>query len=147
MGGWAANFWDNRKCPWLPSLSIKVSSTQILAQINSQECIGHIKQHFMTTSPVIYVTNVIQNSVKCCMKNWMHFDLTTCYLVDYNPELLLRSSKLGKGYTIWKEGNVLLNDARNTFYWWLCCIWPMVKDRSEKKPTAVTFWLAARGLL
>ena len=29
-----------------------VSSTQIMAQIQSQECIGHIKQHFMTTSLV-----------------------------------------------------------------------------------------------
>ena len=44
------------------------SSTQTLTQIISQEFMGHLKQHFMT-SPVTYVTNGIQDLVKCCMKN------------------------------------------------------------------------------
>ena len=34
-----------------------VTSIQIPPQIKSQEFISHIKQHFMTTSPVTYVTN------------------------------------------------------------------------------------------
>ena len=38
-----------------------VSSTQTLAQIKSQEIIDHIKQHFMTASPLTYVTNDIQD--------------------------------------------------------------------------------------
>ena len=46
--------------------------------IKSQECICHIKQHVMTTSPVTYVTNSIQDFMK--------------------------------------EGNILFNDALNTFY-------------------------------
>ena len=56
--GWVANFWNNRKCPWLPIsapnislttyfLNIMVSTTQTLSQMKSQECIGHIKQHFI----------------------------------------------------------------------------------------------------
>ena len=67
---WAAHFWGNRKCPWQPSpaqrnvmlflslptylSNIMVSITQTLAKIKSQECIGCIKQHFMTTSPVSF---------------------------------------------------------------------------------------------
>ena len=38
--------------------------------LQSPECIGHIK-HFMT----MYVTNSIQDFVKCCIKNWVHLDL------------------------------------------------------------------------
>ena len=37
-----------------------VSSTQTLAQIKSQEFIGLIKQHFMPTSPVTFVTNAFK---------------------------------------------------------------------------------------
>ena len=44
-----------------------ISSRQILAQIKLQECIGHIKLHFMTTSPVTYVINGIQDVVKYCI--------------------------------------------------------------------------------
>ena len=51
--------------------NIMVFSTQTLAQIKSQEFIGYIKPHFMTTSPVTYVTNGIQDFVKC----WVNFDL------------------------------------------------------------------------
>ena len=47
-----------------PIIQISVSSRQTLAQIKSQEFSGHIKQHFMTTSPVAYVTNSIQDFVK-----------------------------------------------------------------------------------
>ena len=49
-----------------------VSTTQTQTQVKSQEIYGHIKQHFMTTSPLTYVTKAIQ---KCCIKNWMHLDL------------------------------------------------------------------------
>ena len=52
-----------------------VSSTQTLAQIKSAEFIGHINQHFMTTSPLTYVTNGIQDFVKCSIKGWVHLDL------------------------------------------------------------------------
>ena len=86
-------------------LNIIVSTTQTLSEIKSQEIIGHIKQHFMTTSPLTYVTNDIQDFVKILYKSWVHLDLradnmlygglhppaphvttyepTTCYLVDY----------------------------------------------------------------
>ena len=39
-----------------------------------------------------------------------------------------------------KEGNVLVNDALNTFYVWLYCVRHMVKDHSDrkKKPTVAT---------
>ena len=39
-----------------------------------QECIAHLKQHFLT-SLLTYVTNGIQDFVKCCMKSWLHIDL------------------------------------------------------------------------
>ena len=52
-----------------------VSTKQTPSQINSQKIIGHIKQHFMTTSPFTYVTNGIHNFVKCCIKSWVHLDL------------------------------------------------------------------------
>ena len=40
----------------------------------------------------------------------------------------------------WKEGNVLFNDALNTFYLLLYGVGQMVKDRSgsERKPAAAT---------
>ena len=44
-----------------------VSTTQTLAQIKLQEFIGHVKQHFMT-GPLTYVTNGIQDFVKCYIK-------------------------------------------------------------------------------
>ena len=99
--GWAAHFWDNWKRPCLPTSAqkisclflslatcfsnIMVSTTQTVSQMKSQEIIGHIKQHFMTTSPLTYVTNGIQDFVKCCIKRWVHLDLqhTTCFLVVY----------------------------------------------------------------
>ena len=52
-----------------------VSSTQTLAQIKSQEFIGHTKQHYMTTSLVAYVTNDIQDFWKGCIKSLVHLDL------------------------------------------------------------------------
>ena len=41
-----------------------------------------------------------------------------------------------------KEGNVLFNDALNTFYLWLYDVMHMVKDHSdsERKPVAATTW-------
>ena len=43
----------------------QISSIQTLSQIKSQEFIGNIKQHFMTTSHVTYVTSGIKEFVKC----------------------------------------------------------------------------------
>ena len=64
-----------------------VTSTENLAQIKSQEFISHIKQHFLATSPLTYVTNGIQDCAICCVKSCLTFDLTTYYLVDYNLKL------------------------------------------------------------
>ena len=50
------------------------SPTQTRAQIKSEEFIGHVKQHFMT-SPLTYVTKGIQDFVKCCIKCFVHLDL------------------------------------------------------------------------
>ena len=50
------------------------SITQTLPQIKSQEFIGHIQKHFITC-PLTYVTNGIQDFVKCCMKSWVNRDL------------------------------------------------------------------------
>ena len=47
---------------------IMVSTTQISFQCKSQKFIGHIKQHFMTTSPLAYVINGIQDFVICGIK-------------------------------------------------------------------------------
>ena len=55
--------------------NLMVSSTQTLAQIKSNEVVGHIKQYFMTTSPFRYVTNGIQDFVKCHIKCWVPLDL------------------------------------------------------------------------
>ena len=52
-----------------------VSTTQTLSQIKPQEIIGYIKQHFMTTSPLTYVTNVFQDFVKCYIKSWVDYNL------------------------------------------------------------------------
>ena len=40
-------------------LNIMVSTTQTLSQIKPQQFIGHIHKHFITTSPLAYVTNGI----------------------------------------------------------------------------------------
>ena len=42
---------------------------------NPAQIIGHIKRHFMTTRPLTYVTNGIQEFVKCYIKRWVHLDL------------------------------------------------------------------------
>ena len=44
-------------------------------------------------------------------------------------------------YLQWKEGNVLFNDALNTFYLWLYGVRHMVKyhSDSERKPAATTW--------
>ena len=54
------------------------------------------------------------------------------YMVKENSD-----SKRGR-----KEGNVLFNDALNTFLIWLYSIGHMVKDHldSERKPAATTIW-------
>ena len=55
--------------------NIMVSTTQTLSQIKSQEFISQINQHFMIISPLTYVTNGIQEFVKCCSKSWVHLDI------------------------------------------------------------------------
>ena len=93
-GGWAAHFWANRKCPWLhcstqkisflflslPTylLNIMVTNTQKLSQIKSQDFIGHIRRHFITTSPLTYVTDGIQDFVKMLSKT-STCNPTACY--------------------------------------------------------------------
>ena len=42
--------------------------------LKSQEFISDIKQHFMT-SPPTYVTNGIQEFVKCCIKSLVNLNL------------------------------------------------------------------------
>ena len=44
-------------------------------------------------------------------------------------------------WDVWKEGNVLFNDALNTFYLRLYGVIHMVKDHSEseRKPAAATW--------
>ena len=68
----------NNKMYWvflsLP-INIMVSTTQTVSQIKSQEFIGHIQKHFITTSLLTYVTNGIQEFVKWCIKGWVHLDL------------------------------------------------------------------------
>ena len=45
------------------------------------------------------------------------------------------------GLAGWKEGNVLFNDAHNTFYFRLYDVEHMVKDHSSRgKPAAATTW-------
>ena len=41
----------------------------------------------------------------------------------------------------WKEGNVLFNDALNTFYLWLYGVRHMVKDHSDLKSVQFSFQL------
>ena len=47
----------------------------------------------------------------------------------------------------WKEGNVLINEALNTFYLWLYGIGHIVKETLSHPYMGYSFWLAARGLL
>ena len=43
---------------------------------------------------------------------------------------------------VMKEGNVLFNDALNTFYLWLCGIRHMIKDHTDsKRKPAATIWV------
>ena len=55
-------------------------------------------------------------------------------------------------YKILKEGNVLFNDALNTFYLWLYGVSHMVKDHSEKSkrgnpllPHGLLFFINSKG--
>ena len=77
--------------------NIIVSSKQSLAQLKSQELIGHIKQHLCHQ----------------CVRQLTKTEL-----------FLTRSSEVGK------EGNVLFNNALNTFYLRLYGVRHMVKDHS-----------------
>ena len=44
-------------------LNVMVSTIQTLSQTKSWELIGHIQQHFISTSPLTYVTNGIHDFV------------------------------------------------------------------------------------
>ena len=157
MGGgggcWAAHFWDNRKRHWLPSsaqkmsclflwlptylLNIMVSTTQTQSQVKSQECIGHTQKHFITTSPLTYVTNVIHDFVKLLYQRfgaprpstrWHAIWWTTsCNAALTRIKLPRAILVLWKG----KERNVLFNDALNTFYLRLYGVGHMVKYHSD----------------
>ena len=52
-----------------------IYTIQTIAQIKSHEFIGYIKQHFVTVNPLTYITNGIQDFVKCCIKCWVHLDI------------------------------------------------------------------------
>ena len=91
-GGWAVQFWDNRKRPWLPysaqmfifitsHLSFEYHGIYYSNTIKSQDFIGHIQKHFIT-SPLTNGTNGIQDFVECCIKMWVQFDPKTFSLVD-----------------------------------------------------------------
>ena len=62
-------------CLFLSLPAYLLNTTQTLLQIKSQEFIGHLKRHFMTTNPLTYVISDIQEFVKCCIKSWVHLDL------------------------------------------------------------------------
>ena len=55
------------------------------------------------------------------------------YLITHSTQIVFA--------VLWKEGNVLFNDALNTFYLRLYGIRHMVKDHSDskRKPTAATW--------
>ena len=57
------------------------------------------------------------------------------YLMMHSIHLIY--SLYGVGQMV-KAGNVLFNDALNTFYLRLCGIGHMVKDHSVRKPAATT---------
>ena len=46
-----------------------------MAQIKSPVFICHIKQHFMTINPLVYVINGLRDFVKCYIKRCVHLDL------------------------------------------------------------------------
>ena len=64
---------------------------QTVTQIQSQECVGHIKQHFMTASPVTYV--------KCCVMLYQTFgdlDLGAIWRTTTFKYVYLASNELTK---------------------------------------------------
>ena len=81
MGDWAAQFWDIQEASLttLFRTNIMVSTTQTLYQIKSLDFSGHIKKA-LYHNILSHVTDGIQGFVNCTST----FDLTTCYLVDYN---------------------------------------------------------------
>ena len=59
-----------------------------------------------------------------CIKNWSSMGFF--YTESIIKQILPPGRPLLK-----EEGNVLFNDALNTFYLWLYCVGHMVKDHSE----------------
>ena len=52
-----------------------LSATQTLFQIKPEEMTGYIQQHLIATCLLTYVTNGIQDFVKCCIERWTQLDL------------------------------------------------------------------------
>ena len=82
-----------------------------------------------------YVTNGIQEFVKC-IKRWAHLDLRPNNMlfgclqpITISPVLVLHNQHK----FLIKEGNVLFNDALNTFYLRLYSVGHMVKDHSDSE--------------
>ena len=56
-------------------LNSMTSTSQIVSQIKSQDFIDYIEIHFITISPLTYVTNGIHDFAKCCIRSSVHLDL------------------------------------------------------------------------
>ena len=54
-------------------------------QITSQEFIGHMAQHFMTTIPVTRASNGIHEFVKCCIQRWVTSPFDTALFGGLQP--------------------------------------------------------------
>ena len=122
--------------------NIIVCTTQTLSHIKSQQIIGHMKQHFMTASPLTYVINGIQDFVKCCIKvqcipTFDPKNMLFCGLqpISYSMYLVIRSFTEGR--------TVLFNDVIKQII--------MINDHSEESRCChymgYSFRLAARVIL
>ena len=86
-----------------------------------------------------------------CMTTSMYVCIIVCMYVCMHIDVCVREREIERGR---KEGNVLFNDALNTFYLRLYCVGHMVKNHSDivREETRCChmgyyFWLAARVLL
>ena len=88
-----------------------VSTAQTLPQIKSQEFIGHIEKHLITTSPLTCVTNGIPSFVNFCMN-----------LVDYNlPDTQYSSgSKCSSGAWLVSDLSLLKEHMMNPLSCFSC---------------------------
>ena len=87
--------------------------------------IGHIQKHFMTTSPLTHVTSGIQDCLTCGTNSCVHLDHRPDNMLfaglqpirKHHPVVQKTHNVLSPGDQplSGKEGNVLFNDALNTF--------------------------------